>query len=59
MSKCILSSKVIEDRTLISYNIHPATMFRYTQSMILHPRTASNISENQHLDGDFGFVDGA
>lgn len=45
--------------TMVSNHIHSSTMFSYTHSMILHPRTAPNVSENQHLDGDLGLIGGA
>ena len=53
---CISTGLLIH--TLISYNICPPAVFRYTHSMVLHPRTAPNIPENQHLDRDLGLIDG-
>lgn len=42
--------------TLISDHIHPPTVFCDAHGMILHARTAPNVSENQHLDGDLGLL---
>jgi len=45
---------MVESRTLISYNVYPPAMLCYAHGMILHPGTAPNIPEDQHLDGDCG-----
>lgn len=41
--------------TLIPYNIYPSTVFGNAHRMVRHSWTAPNVSENEYLDGDFGF----
>lgn len=39
---------------MVPNNVHLSSMFGDTQRMVLHPRTASNVSQHQDLDGHFG-----
>ena len=41
------------DHTSISYHLNVASMLGDAQGMVLHPRTAANISQDQNLNRDW------